>query len=471
MPNIWIDVTTIWHWRRPPVGVVRVEAECFKYFAQLGRPDVRFCRFDREARAYLEVLPQEVQAIVDSYGVPPPQAGSAPPVATAKRASESAEKVLSKLATPLQAPVRKLARKTTPVLRTVLHHYRRASTRVSQFSNELEEMSRPLRKSIGAAPIPAPAPFGRGDVLVSAGLDWDQKDRGYLYELKLTLGLKLLLFCYDLIPVLYPHLCVGEVAGMFARYFVDVAWCADEVMCISKSSQRDLLALLRETGAPEPKTSLVRLGSNLPTAHAQDDVEKLITGKYLLFVSTIERRKNHEVIYRAIAQLVEQGRTELPMIVFVGMMGWGVKDFISDLSIDPRVRGRFALLNHVSDAQLSQLYAGAEFTLYPSLYEGWGLPLAESLAHGKFALASNTSSLPEVGGSLVEYIDPWESRRWAERIAYYLDHPEALAEKEKAIREGYQVSTWQSTGRQVFEAAAHLLVEGTSAQAGKDATR
>jgi glycosyltransferase involved in cell wall biosynthesis len=138
------------------------------------------------------------------------------------------------------------------------------------------------------------------------------------------------------------------------------------------------------------------------------------------------------------------------------MMGWGVTDFMRDLRMDPRVRDRFVVLDHVSDEQLARLYADAEFTLYPSLYEGWGLPLAESLAHGKFALASSTSSLPEVGGTLVEYIDPWETRQWAERIAYYLDHPQELLERERAIRTSYRVPTWQDTGREVFEAASRL---------------
>ena len=471
MSTIWFDVTTIVHWQRPPVGVVRVEAECFKYFASLGRPDVRFCHFDKRAMSYHEISAAYVTDIIGRYG----SKASAPreplpseTVTTAKRTTQRAERMLRRFSPTVRDPVLELAKKTTPALRTALHHYRRASTAVGALSTQLNEFTKPMRASPAPDAGPSPAPFHSGDVLISAGLDWDQKDRVYLYQLKLALGLKIILFCYDLIPVLLPHLCVGEVAGMFARYFVDVAWCADEVMCISRSSQRDFLSLVHETGAPEPKTRIVRLGSNLPEHQEESNIDDLVQDKYLLFVSTIERRKNHEVIYRAIAQLVEQGRTDLPKIVFVGMMGWGVADFLSDLRIDPRVRGRFIILNHVSDAQLSQLYSRSEFTLYPSLYEGWGLPLAESLAHGKFCLASNSSSLPEVGGSLVEYIDPWESRRWAERIAHYLDHPEELARREKAIRENYRAPTWSDTGRTVFEAAEQLL--SNSSPQGPDAS-
>lgn len=459
MTTIWFDVTTIVQWRRPPVGVVRVEAECFKYLAGLNRPNIRFCHFDKQALTYHAIEAAYVTDIISRYGrqSAAAQPQELPANTAAKRATQRARQVIEKFSPTLRDPMLDVASKITPTLRTALHHYRRASRAAGELATQAELLTRPLRSPGAAAPSPEPAPFHPGDVVISAGLDWDQKDRVYLYQLKLALGLKVILFCYDLIPVLLPHLCVGEVAGMFARYFVDVAWCADDVMCISRSSQRDFLSLVHDTGAPEPKTSIVRLGANLPAMSGDEKIDSLVRGKYLLFVSTIERRKNHEVIYRAIAQLVEQGRTDLPQIVFVGMMGWGVSDFMSDLRIDPRVRGRFTVLNHVTDTQLSLLYRNAEFTLYPSLYEGWGLPLAESLAHGKFCLASNTSSLPEVAGPLVEYIDPWESRRWGERITWYLDHPEELAAREKAIREKYRAPSWEDTGRTVLEAAERLL--------------
>jgi glycosyltransferase involved in cell wall biosynthesis len=349
------------------------------------------------------------------------------------------------------------------MLRDALHQIRLASNAVDKFKSQVGSFTQPFKMPAEPSGSPPP-PFGAGDVLVSGGLDWDQKDLAYLYQLKLALGLKVILFCYDLIPVLLPHLCVGEVAGIFARYFVDVAWCADEVLCISKSSERDFLSLVRETGAPQPRTSIIRLGANIPTRKGEAKLEDMVKGRYLLFVSTIERRKNHEVIYRAMAQLAERGRSDLPQIVFVGMVGWGVADFLNDLRIDPRVRGKFIILNHVSDSQLALLYQNAEFTLYPSLYEGWGLPLAESLAAGKFCLASNSSSLPEVAGSLVEYVEPWESRRWADRIEYYLDHPEELRRREKAITEQYVAPRWEEAGRTVFQVAERLLWTPTNAQ-------
>jgi glycosyltransferase involved in cell wall biosynthesis len=96
---------------------------------------------------------------------------------------------------------------------------------------------------------------------------------------------------------------------------------------------------------------------------------------------------------------------------------------------------------------------GAHFTLYPSLYEGWGLPVAESLAYGKFCLASSAASIPEVGGDLIEYIDPWDVPTWAERIKWYIDHDEDLRRKEQRISEEYQPPRWEDSGRFILECA------------------
>ena len=209
---------------------------------------------------------------------------------------------------------------------------------------------------------------------------------------------------------------------------------------------------MREIGAPLPATSLLRLGSTLdPAVEAASGVS--IDGPFVLFVSTLERRKNHEVLYRALVRLAEQGRTVLPRLVFVGMRGWGVDDLLSDLERDPRVRDRVVRLHDVTDATLQQLYRQAAFTVFPSLSEGWGLPVAESLAHGRFCLVADTSSLREVGGELVEYLDPLDSAAWAQRLAHYLDHPEEVARREAAIRERFVPTPWSETARAVLQAA------------------
>ncbi|MFT3842599.1 MAG: glycosyltransferase family 1 protein [Myxococcaceae bacterium] len=460
MSTIWFDATTVFRWRRPAVGVIRVQNECFRYFASLSSEPVRFCRFDLKAGAFFELSVDEIEDAIRAQSV---ISNASPTPRAAKRVADTTSKVIEQMPQLLRDPMKELSRKSTPLLRTTLHNIRQARARVETMSEELGLKLKPDPNGSTRAP---PIAFERGDVLVSTGLDWDEKDMSLQYRLKRDHGLRQLLFCHDVLPVKLPHLCVPEVAAGFSRYFVNLAWCADRVLCNSKSTERDLVELLRELGAPVPPTQVVRLGSNLPSSSdgaAGDAVDALAGQDYLLFVSTIERRKNHEVLYRALTLLADQGRENLPKLVFVGMSGWGVHDLVNDMKHDPRVHDRLVMLNHVTDAQLAHLYRHARFTLYPSLYEGWGLPLAESLAYGKFCLASNTSSLPEVGGDLVEYIHPWEPAKWAERIAHYIDAPAEVAQREKEIRERYRAPTWEDTGRAMFTAAKELLARPSPA--------
>jgi glycosyltransferase involved in cell wall biosynthesis len=313
-----------------------------------------------------------------------------------------------------------------------------------------------------------PAPFRSGDVYVSMGLDWDQKDLVYLYEQKRNLGFKVVLFCYDVIPVKFPHLCVGDVVASFARYFANLAWCADKVLCISECSQNDLKALLSELGTPLPNMSVIKLGCQLPlvaTDVIASDVAALLGQRFVLFVSTIERRKNHETLYRAYARLVEAGEANLPLLVFVGMPGWGVNDLMADLQLDPRTKDLIKLLHHVNDADLARLYQHALMTVFPSLYEGWGLPVAESLAAGKCCLASSVASIPEVGGDLVEYVDPWDVPAWAERLLWYFNNPSLVANKEAQIKGSYQPMSWPKCAEDVFGHATGLMITPLTQQA------
>jgi glycosyltransferase involved in cell wall biosynthesis len=317
----------------------------------------------------------------------------------------------------------------------------------------------PIRAVPVASNAVAEPPFMPGDVYVSLGLDWDHKDLAYLYELKCRLGLKVLLFLYDIIPIRLPHLCRVEVAQAFPRYVADVAWCADRILCISDRSRSDLCQALESAGTPSPELGVVRLGCDMRIAsdgRPSPKVADILAHRFILFVSTIERRKNHETLYRAYTRLIDEGRVDLPLLVFVGMPGWGTRDLMHDLHSDPRIRPFVRILDEVSDSELTRLYERAYLTAYPSLYEGWGLPVAESLAYGKFCLASNAASIPEVGGDLVEYIDPWDVPAWAERLMWHIDHPDELRQREAVIRQNYRPTTWQETGAAVLEAAQSL---------------
>lgn len=449
---IWVDVTTLIHWDRPAVGIIRVEQQLCLWLTRQEQSTARFCRYDRARKQLFEVertaVVSHLNRITENSAQRTGQSALFRP-GLKERLRQRVLKSLDRLPPQARsATLKGLIRLRPHVLRLIQH--------ARKWHARLKHRNKVPYGSDRQSPLDIP----EGSVYVSLGLDWDYKDMAHLYQLKQEKNLKYLLFCYDIIPILKPHLCVGDVSRQFAHYFADLAWGADLILSISESSRRDLIKILDRLDIPSPPNEVVHLGSDIlpaeeENARISDDVARLLTKPYLLFVSTIERRKNHEVLYRAYSRLAEEG-LNLPPLIFVGMEGWGTQELLSDIRLDPQTQGHIHVLNHVNDTELALLYRHASFTVFPSLYEGWGLPVAESLAFGKFCLCSNTSSLPEVGGTWVEYIDPWDLRTWVDRLRYYITHPDEVERRNSEISAGYQPHSWHETASTIYSHAIQL---------------
>lgn len=289
--------------------------------------------------------------------------------------------------------------------------------------------------------------FKQGDIFISLGLDWDYPYVSSFYEIKKK-GIHVITICYDLIPILFPQLCLQNVAGKFCSYFIDVIEASSVVMCISKRTECDLKKFISETGSKDVRTEVIQLGNNFCN-NTQISLNPN-KEKFILYVSSIERRKNHEVLYKAYHILCSQGlKMQIPQLIFVGMPGWGVDDLIRDINEDPLTKGKITILNRVSDSDLISLYKNAIFCVYPSLYEGWGLPVCEALSLGRFVLCSNCGSLQEAGESYADYLDPWNPYDWAKAIYYYSTNLEKVRKKEKTIKNNYKSFSWRDTALQV----------------------
>lgn len=461
-PQLWIDVTTILHWRRPAVGIVRVEQQLCLAALAAAAPQIAFCSYSRALRQFESVDPEHLRAHLawlDRLGAAP--AGPPPAPDFEQRLRVRVKTALDRLPPAIGQPlIRLLMHLHQRHFATAQRLWRPVRRRGLDLLARFRRFIRPSA-TVAAAPPPASLRLPAGSVYVSLGLDWDYKDMADLYHKKQQMGFRCLFMCYDIIPVLRPQLCVADVSRQFAHYFADLAWAADRILCISQSSQRDLLALLERLAVPAPSTAVIHLGAD-PVADtaALPWPTALPAAPYVLFVSTIERRKNHEILYRAWHRLASEPGLELPQLVFVGMPGWGVNELLADLSLDPLVAGRITILNHVGDAELAALYRHALFTVYPSLYEGWGLPVAESLAFGQYCLCANTSSLPEVGGELVDYLDPWDLPAWVDKLRFLITHPDWLAERKARIAASYVPHPWRATADEIVEHARELAAAG-----------
>lgn len=456
-PKIWVNVTTIYNWNRPAVGVIRVESEFVRFLLEASVNDHYFI-FDKTHNAYIEVSKESVRQSLRKQKNTTIQSSNIDTKET-NNITQVVKQFIKRIHLLLPSPLNQIFWSFFIYFRKLYRYFFLIPRFYIRLFIKLKIL--PFWKSLTnkqASIQGKPANFHSDDWVLSMGLNWDYLygDRLGEFDIKRKSGAKIAFVCYDLIPIKFPHLCVFEVANKFSKYFADVAWIADHIFCISKNSMLDLQEFLQKTGAPIPTMSVIRLGDNLPkekvvVSKLSTKAQMVIENKpYILFVSTIERRKNHEVLYRAYRRLLEQRVKNLPQLVFVGMPGWGVNDFLQDLRTDPLVRDKITILSNVSDDELDQLIKNCLFTVYPSLYEGWGLPVAESLAYGKFCLVANNSSLPEVGGDLVEYLDPWDVNAWAQRIRYYSFSQSALQKRNLKIQEKYLSFSWSQMTIQIL---------------------
>ncbi|MCK9510955.1 MAG: glycosyltransferase family 4 protein [Pigmentiphaga sp.] len=303
-------------------------------------------------------------------------------------------------------------------------------------------------------PRSAPLRLREGDRYLNLSADQTLERMVALFEARQRLGLRVFGMLYDLIPVKFPHFYWNQADQSCARYLADVASIVEHLFCISQSARRDMLDFCQDIGVAPPPISVVRLGDALAVAEGEAGAEvvELCRQPFILTVGSIEIRKNHETLYRALLDLLARGIEDLPLLVFAGMKGWRIDDLWLSLELDPRIRGRIRVLPNATDADLAHLYRHCLFTVFPSQYEGWGLPVAESLAHGKLCLASRNSAIPEIAPEeMVELIDTFDVRAWADAMLAASRDAGRRADRERRIREQYRVTPWERPAGEVLD--------------------
>lgn len=450
-PIVWMNRTTSFNWNRPVVGIVRVETEVSEQLRKLY-PNGVFKECVWDGSKFIEIDNISTPVIEKQTAKPEKYVRRFMFQVVSKRQAlvNIAQGFFSIVPASMRPAIDSLLSKLKPKVIKLICWI--AAKKQARLIAAYQSKGNDEKTNCDIVVDEAMAIFNPGDVLISMGLDWDYSFYKKFYHLRVNMGVKVITCCYDLIPVLYPQYCVANVAGLFSSYFMELADGSDEILCISKQSQSDLVGLLSSTGSRLVNSSVFELGDNVPDAldNLSDEVQSVLCKNFILFVSSIERRKNHEVIYRAYHLLCKNGkRDELPSVVFVGMPGWGVNELLKDIELDPLTKGKIIQLNHVNDAELRKLYEAAMFCVFPSLYEGWGLPVGEALSLGKPVISSNRGSLPEVAGDLAIYLDPWSPDAWAEEIYKMATDESYRSAISERIHNSYQKRTWENTGLQV----------------------
>jgi len=397
LSRLFLDVSSLVRWTGPPVGIARVEHALAR--AARTRPDSQLCLWDQRERHWRSLRPDWADLVLDWNG--------AVDVLAANQSILSRQGWFSAL---------ERLRLLHPRAAALAGALQRALLAVRRHGHRLHDSE---GRRIAYVPpdlaLGGDADIGPGDVLFSAGSDWFHLDAAALREVKRRLGFRYVCFCYDLIPITHPHFYAGDDVALVTRHWRATLPIADLVITTARCIAADLAAFAAAEGIPPPATAVLPLGYDPPSVSPGKLPPGLVPGRYALFVSTIEPRKGHALLLRVWNRL----RPRCFTLVCVGRPGWMVDDVLRGLAATEGVLH----LQGVGDDALGALYAHAAFCLYPSHYEGFGLPVIEALARGKAVLASSGGALPETIAGAFSCLDPADEAAWERTIAAWIADP------------------------------------------------
>jgi glycosyltransferase involved in cell wall biosynthesis len=318
---------------------------------------------------------------------------------------------------------------------------------------------------IGILPgfTPLSADPSKQNVLCLLGAAWVNKDYfARILELKRAYSFRFVMTVHDLIPIYAAETCDQGTTKVFKTFLNEAYRYTDAFLSVSRNTAADIERYAHRIGATPPPIHVTLNGSHfndfIDEQHSQlVELPKLgITGDYVLFVSTIEGRKNHQLMFDVWRNMIDAG-IDTPTLVCVGRNGWRAEEFLNNLISTNYLKGKIKLLSDISDLELAKLYEKALFSVYPSLYEGWGLPVGESLAKGKICVTCRNSSLPEVAGEFGVYIDPVDTNDATFNIQRLITDHEFRLSLETKIKSEYSSIPWSTVAENTIRAALSSL--------------
>ena len=255
---------------------------------------------------------------------------------------------------------------------------------------------------------------------------------------------------YDVAPVKFPEFFLGDARDNF-EHVMRVFQQAMHTFSISEASRKELLSVA-DISPERVSTVLIDVDPLYKPVSAREiaDVKArygLTNKPYILCVGTIEPRKNHLRLLRAFR--VSRAQSTHALVV-VGKRGWGTESFFSELEHNP-TPAEVHVLSNVPTEDLPMLYGGAAFLAYPSLYEGFGLPIVEAMACGCPVLTSNRSSMAEIANGAAVLVDPTQTTSIAEgigRLALNVKLQDELRQKGLERRQWF---SWTKSARRIVE--------------------
>jgi len=258
---------------------------------------------------------------------------------------------------------------------------------------------------------------------------------------------------HDLAFLMYPTF----VTAASARYYGQVEEAvkrANRIIAVSQSTKKDIIQLL---GAPSNKIDVIYEAADptfqpIDSSRAREmlkDASFVIPDRFILFVGTIEPRKNLTTLIRAYNQLRERYNQDLPLLL-AGSDGW-LSDDVHRLVEDLGLNNAVHFLGRVPSEQLPALYNLATVLAHPAHYEGFGLTPLEAMACGTPVVCSDAGSLPEVTGDAAALVPPEDVESWAASLYQIIANPDLQEEMRRKGLERSKLFSWEKAARETLE--------------------
>jgi glycosyltransferase involved in cell wall biosynthesis len=288
-----------------------------------------------------------------------------------------------------------------------------------------------------------------GDIILLLGEQWLFPNCiASIQRIKVLKNIKIVSMLYDFVPFIMPEFYWPNFPENYEKIIKDIVSITDCFLFISEHTKKDFIKFFPEKVFKD-RLYTIRLGDNINISKKSIKSKKK---NYILTVSTIQPRKNHMLLLYIWKRLIEDfGYENTPILKIIGKKGWNMDSFFYYIENSPILKEKIQIIESVTEIELDRFYKESIFTVYPSFYEGWGLPICESLSYGKLCLSSSTSSMKEAGGNLFKYFSPYSTDELYNLIVKYYFNSEELENEEKKIEKNYKSYSWLETSKELLD--------------------
>lgn len=474
--TLWIDVTDLYRWGLGHLtGIQRASASVLSEL-MIARQDVQLFAYDPATQILRKVEINSLPRVVRQHigvrdGVLPGETDNPPAIIKVQSRGLHDAFVRARLRWGprlwfLKPAVRRLrsafkrqsdkwrSRETVEAVKDFQRSARHLLGLIWRNSTGRERAARSMVLAPIAPISPDAALFRAGDVCLALSATWGFSRYGDVIAANLRAsGARCINTLYDLIPTLFPQWVLAGQSQMITLWVRQQIANAEVILTISEFQKQEISKYIETDRLPRRPIEVIHLGDNpklMASAATSLPLPRYVPErKFVICVSTLDVRKNHGLLYRVWQRLIEELGADCPQLILIGTPHLHVSDFLHQIRYDRSVNRVITHLHDVSDEELAWYYRHCAFTIYPSIYEGWGLPISESLSLGRYCIAANRTSLPEAGGDLVDYFDPFDFVGCYTLVHRAATDPDYVKTYEERIRANYVPHTWAMT-------AAHI---------------